>query len=414
MLATVQSLITKSAKDMGVSEEQLKKLLKADATHTSQIYVRMDDGHEKEFDIFRVQHNNKLGPYKGGIRFHPKVDLHEVTALATTMSLKCALANLPLGGAKGGIAFDPKEVSEAELQKISRAFVDAMYPFIGPEKDIPAPDVNTNAKIMGWMVDEYLFLRHKNEPDLKMKDIQLKATFTGKAIEDGGTLGREEATGRGGVYILLRLFKALGINPTEISIAIQGFGNVGYYFALLAEEAGCKVVALSDSKMAIVSEDMTKSIDIRNAKNHKQKFGTFSGIPGTKLISQEHMMELPVDVLVPAAMENSVSAHNMKNIKAKIIVAMANGPVTFDAIDHFSQNGQIVVPDILANAGGVIVSYIEWLQNMQDQKWSEDRVNVKLSEMIIKSFDEVWAISKEKNITLTSSAFQVAIGKLIS
>ena len=411
MLATVHKLITNASNNIGLTSAEIQKLLEPDHVHRGKIYIKMDDGHEKEFDAFRIQHNNKLGPYKGGIRFHPKVDDNEVKALATIMSLKCALSNLPLGGGKGGVAVDPKELSETELQRLSRAYVDLMYSYIGVNKDIPAPDVNTNPKIMSWMVDEYLYLHHKNEPKAQMKDIQLKGTFTGKDVIDGGTLGRVEATGRGGVYVLLRLLKALNIG-NDISIAVQGFGNVGYYFALLAQEAGCRVVAISDSKTAILADDFKKGIDIIKAKAHKEKTGSLSGFSGTTVISNEHLLELPVEVLVPSALENVIHKNNADKVKAKIVVSMANGPITFEAYEVLGKKDVIVVPDVLANAGGVIVSYLEWYQNLHDQKWSEERVNVKLKELITAAFDDIWALSRENEIDLTIAAYQIAIEKI--
>ena len=412
MLATVHKQISESAKWLNLKEDQIGKLLTPDHVHKGKLYVKMDDGHEKEFDAYRIQHNNKLGPYKGGIRFHQKVDDNEVNALATTMTLKCALVNLPFGGAKGGIAVDVNTLSEAELQRLSRAYVGFLFPFIGPQKDIPAPDVNTNSKIMSWMVDEYLYLCHKNNKEAKIKDIQLRATFTGKDIKDGGTLGRKEATGRGGLYALLRLYKALGkqVNGT---IAVQGFGNVGYYFALFAQQAGFKIVAISDSKTGIVSTNMQKGIDVEKAKIHKLKTGSLLGFEGTELISNEHLLELPVDVLVPAALENTIHKTNAPKIKAGIVVSMANGPITHEAIEILDKEGKIIIPDVLANAGGVVVSYLEWLQNTQDQRWSEERVNIKLNEIMITAFDKAWLLSKEKSITLSFAAFIIAIERLI-
>ncbi len=412
MLNTVHKLITQASEGAGLKKSDLDKLLTPDAIHKDKIYIKMDDGHEKECDAFRIQHNNKLGPYKGGIRFHPKVDDHEVSALAITMSLKCALVGLPLGGAKGGVAVDPKELSETELQRLARAYVGFIYPFIGPRKDIPAPDVNTDPKIMSWMVDEYLYLCRKNGENKNMKDIQIKSTFTGKDIKDGGTLGRKESTGRGGVYVLLRLLNALGMKK-DVKVAVQGFGNVGYHFALLAKESGCKIIAISDSKHAIVSKDMQTSIDVEKAHNHKMKYGSLEGIPGTEIISNEHLLELDVDVLVPSALENSIHKANCDKIKSKIIIAMANGPVTHEALVGLEARGIIVMPDILANAGGVVVSYLEWLQNMEDQKWSESRVNIKLNEIMIRAFDEVWSESNSGKNSLSESAYKIAINKLM-
>lgn len=412
MLTTVHKLITEASEHLGLKKNDLERLLTPNAIHKEKIFIKMDDGHEKEYDAFRIQHNNKLGPYKGGIRFHPKVEENEVSALAITMSMKCALAGLPLGGAKGGIAVDPKVLSEVELQRLARAYVDFVYPFIGPDIDIPAPDVNTDSKIMLWMVDEYLYLCRKNDDYKNMKDIQIKSTFTGKTVKDGGTLGRNEATGRGGVFVLLRLLNALKLN-SDVKIAVQGFGNVGYHFALFAKEAGCKVIALSDSKHGILAKDTEMGIDVEKAYHHKQKYGSLEGIPDTEIISNERLLELDVDVLVPSALENAIHKANCDKIRAKIVVAMANGPVTHEALVNLESRGVIVVPDILANAGGVVVSYLEWLQNREDQRWSESRVNVKLNEIMIRAFDNVWGESEGGKNSLSVSAYKIAINKIL-
>lgn len=413
MLATVHALITKAAQDSGLDPKVLATVLKPEHVHMKKLYIKMDDGHEKEFAAFRVQHNSNRGPYKGGIRFHTHVDLDEVSALAAVMSLKCALCAIPFGGGKGGVVVDPQTLSETELQRLSRAYVQAFHTILGPELDIPAPDMNTNAKIMSWMVDEFLDVYLRNPENKPYKTSQLRATFTGKAISDGGTLGRVEATGRGGVMILLRLLKALKKDPSTIKIAVQGFGNVGYHFALLAQKAGCTIVAVSDSKRAIMMLDEKKGLDIQHLYNHKIKTGSLAGIPGTKEIALEHLLELSVDVLVPAAFENVITSANQDKIKAKIVICMANSPVTEVSLEYLHAKGIVVVPDVVANAGGVIVSYLEWLQNMHDQKWSEDHVNVKLSEYISDAFDAIWQNAEENKTSLTESAYRLAFQKLI-
>jgi glutamate dehydrogenase/leucine dehydrogenase len=411
MLQSVKKHITHSAINLSKSEKEIDALLKPDNISKSRLYIKMDDGHEKEFDAYRVQHNNKMGPYKGGIRFHPKVDDHEVSALATIMSLKCALAGIPFGGAKGGVSVDTRSLSDNELQKLSRAYVDEMYDIIGPDKDIPAPDVNTNPRIISWMVDEYIYLYKKHNPNSNVKDIYLKSSFTGKLLSDGGTLGRVESTGRGGMYILERIIMLNDMRP-NLTVAIQGFGNVGYHFALFAQESGLKVVAISDSKGAIVARDFNTGIDVKKAKAHKDKSGHLSNMSGTDNIANEHLLELGVDVVVPSALENVITIHNADKIKANIIMCMANGPVSFEATQKLQSNGKVVIPDVLANAGGVIVSYLEWIQNQKDQVWSEERVNLTLKELIISAFDDIWNLSREKKIPLVESTYMRAVEKL--
>lgn len=431
MLQTAQNLIKETGKTLHLSEEQIQKLVRPNRIHKANLKISLDNGESRTFEAFRVQHNNNLGPYKGGIRFHPQVSVEEVQALATLMSIKCSVAGIPLGGGKGGIIVDPKTLSETELERMSRAYVDAFFEFIGEEKDIPAPDVNTNGQIMSWMVDEYIKLKAQNS-NLKMNEVtegqrsKWRGSFTGKPIEIGGSLGRTEATGRGGVIALKALLSKLGSNfktsGTKPTVAVQGFGNVGYYFAKIASDEGFDVVAVSDSKGGIVYKDM-EPLDIPLVMNCKKEKGTLSGcycaggvcdLRGGRPISNEELLELPVDILVPSALENVINAENMTKIKAKIIVEMANGPLTEEAQSHLVKKGVQIIPDVFANSGGVTVSYLEWKQNMENQKWTEEDVNAKLYELMTAAFESIWNTSEKTKSSLKNAAFEVAIERMLT
>ena len=406
MLATAQQSIRHAAQSLKLSKSDIEEFLTPDHIHTADLSIMMDDGHTKTFKAFRVQHNNQRGPYKGGIRFHPAVDMHEVQALATLMTMKCAIADLPLGGGKGGVGVDPKSLSPAELERISRAWVHAFVDHIGPEKDVPAPDVNTGAKEMEWMTDEFV----KISADLVHTPTQKRATFTGKPVEKGGSLGRTEATGQGGVYVLEALLHRLGKNPAETTIAIQGIGNVGYYFAKLAQELGCKIVAISDSKGGVYAPAGLPLIS--HVLGHKQKSGHLDGLPGTTHLSNEHLLELAVDILVPSALENAITEKNAPKVKAEAVIEMANGPLTSGAYDILTARGATIVPDILANAGGVTASYLEWYQNMHEEVWTLKQVDTKLKELIGKAFDAVWERSQKEHLTLRDAAFIIALERV--
>ncbi len=375
------------------------------------IPLKRDNGELEIFEGYRIQHNNFLGPYKGGIRYYPAVDEDEVKTLALLMTIKNAVVGLPLGGGKGGIKVDPKTLSEKELENLSREFVRKIYDFIGPEKDVPAPDVNTNSRIMDWMVDEYLKMAKSNET-------YLKATFTGKSIENGGSEGREEATGKGGAIILEALVQKLNLQK-PLRVAIQGFGNVGFNLAKFLYEQGYKIVALSDSKGGIYSEEGFNPALVMECKKEK---GMVSGCycVGSvcdsnlgKDISNDELLELDVDILAPAALENVINENNVSKIKAKIILEMANNPLTEIADEILEKRGVIIVPDILANSGGVTVSYFEMLQNIQGEKWSKEEVFKKLEEYLVKAFDNVWQISKEHNLSLRKSSFILALKNIL-
>src|SRR3989344_1002906 len=422
ILDTAQSLIVKTAKNLGLRENQIKRLLEPEMVHEFSLPVKMDKGQIQLFKAFRIQHNSALGPYKGGIRFHQGVTREEVQALAILMSIKCAVVGIPYGGGKGGVAVDPKKLSPAELERLSRAYAAAVAPFIGPQKDIPAPDVNTNAQIMAWMLDEYeKIIGHKSP-----------ATFTGKPLSRGGSLGRNEATGRGGVIILQALLAKLKIENLKLKIAVsptvavQGFGNVGYYFAKLAREKGASLVAVSDSKGGIVKKVKSRltqlePLDIPLVMECKRKKGFLAGCccsggvcdtRGGRAISNSEILEMPVDILVPAALENVITSGNMQKIKAKVIIEMANGPVTEEADQYLQKKGLIIVPDVLANAGGVATSYLEWVQSRQGFWWTEEEVNVKLASLMTRAFEAIYSLAQEKKIPLKQAAYDLAISRI--
>ncbi len=415
MLASAQILIKKVGQKIGLDEVEIEKLIQPEYIHEFFFPMKMDNGEERIFQGWRIQHNSTLGPYKGGIRFHPETTKEEVQALAILMSIKCAAAGLPYGGGKGGVKVDPKTLSESELERLSREYTKKIARFIGEDIDVPAPDVNTNPKIIGWMLDEYEKIMGKKSP----------ATFTGKPIDRGGSLGRNEATGRGGVIILKELLSKLKSqfpNPEfqkTLTIAVQGFGNVGYYFAKIAEENGFKVVAISDSKGGVYVKD---GLSVETTMTCKKEKGTVAGcycrgsvcdVKYGKTISNEELLELPVDILVPAALENVINDKNMKKIRARIIVEMANGPITEEAFKYLNEQGKIVVPDVLANSGGVTVSYLEWVQGKQGYWWSESEVSKKLEEMMSRAFETIWQTAQRERISLKESAFQVALKRIL-
>ncbi len=356
-----------------------------------------DAGEKKSVRGYRVQHNNILGAYKGGLRYHPAVDLDEAKALAFWMTMKNALVDVPFGGGKGGVEINPKDLSEGELERLTRSFTRELHPHIGPEKDVPAPDVNTNSKIMHWIVDEFSKLTGKHTP----------AVVTGKPVEHGGSEGRTEATGYGGGYVLEAMLKNLGKKPQGMTVAIQGFGNVGGYLAKYLQDAGFTIVALSDSKSGTYSEH---GIDITAAEAHKKEQGTFAGLG--KEISVYSLLSLPVDILVPAALENAITETNAGEVRASIVLELANGPTTLEADAILREKGITVIPDILANAGGVVVSYFEWLQNKSGESWTKDDVLAKLKATMETAVEKVWQMSLVKNISLRDAAYAVALENL--
>lgn len=415
-----------------LNKKEKEKLIFLKSPHRiikGEILVKMDDGSIKSFPAYRVQYNNSLGPYKGGIRFHPNVNEDEVKSLAFWMMIKCALVGLPYGGGKGGVKVDPKLLSKKELERLARAYTHFIEPCIGPETDIPAPDVNTNAETMGWMTDEFIKLKIKKNLKLKINKKTLnylQATFTGKPLNLGGSLGREEATGRGGVIILKALLSKLKLNQKKLTVAIQGFGNVGSYFAKIADEEGLKVVAVSDSQGGVLKKANDKefsSLNIPSLIKEKKEKGYLKNCikqnSNLSYITNEKLLELPVDILVLAALEGSITKKNFRNIKAKIIVEMANGGIQPSIENFLHQKGIIVLPDILVNSGGVTVSYFEWWQNLKNKKWSEKKVNTELERKMKNVFKNVWKkylkIKAKTNhpITLRTACYLLALEKIL-
>ena len=395
--------------DKGV-EEIFKILEKPQREIKVFLPLKRENGEVEIFEGYRIQHNNFLGPYKGGIRYFPEVNEDEIKTLAFLMTIKCALAGLPLGGAKGGIKVDPKTLSEKELEELSREYVRKIYDFIGPDKDVPAPDVNTNSKIMDWMIDEYLKIS-------KSDDKKLKATFTGKSVENDGSEGREEATGKGGEIILERFIEKMNLQK-PLRVAIQGFGNVGYNLAKFLYQKGYKLVALSDSKGGIYSEEGFNPELVMECKKEKGMIsgcyciGSVCDINLGKDISNEELLELDVDILIPSALENVITKENANKVKAKIILEMANNPLTEEADKILDEKGVVIIPDILANSGGVIVSYFEMLQNLNDEKWSKEKVFEELEKYLSRAFDEVWEIKEKLNLSLRKASFIVALKRI--
>jgi len=371
--------------------------------------ITMDSGVVQTFTAFRVQYNDARGPFKGGIRYYPKVDLNEVKALAFWMTMKCGVAGIPMGGGKGGIIVDVKKLSAREIEALSRAWVRAFAKYLGPRTDVPAPDVYTTPQIMGWMVDEYARLTGNWEP----------AVFTGKPLAIGGSLGRTEATGFGGAMVFEELAKKLKIKKGA-TVAVQGFGNVGYYVAEKLHDMGYKIVALSDSKGGIL-DIRGKGMDPRNVLASKKEKGMIDGCyclgsvcdcEHYKQITNDQLLQLKVDVLIPAALENVITAKNVGKIKAKAIIEMANGPLTPDADEKLFRRKIPVVPDILSNAGGVTVSYFEWAQNLSGVYWTKADVFQKLRAVMTTGFNDVWAAAEKYKVDLRTGAYVVALKRV--
>lgn len=396
MLVTAQALITKVGKQLGLSPAEIADLLKTDAEH--QFEIELSTG--KKAKAFRVQHNNALGPYKGGIRFHPEVNLDEVRALATLMSLKTAAVGLPLGGGKGGVTIDPRDLSKDELEQLARGYASGLVTHIGPEKDVPGPDVGISPTIMDWMADEY----EEQTGDTS------RSSFTGKSVAKGGSLGRDSSTGRGGVIVLSELQKLRGKADERLRYAVQGFGNVASYFALIAEveQPNWKLVAATDSSGGVVNPSGLDPQQLEDYKRSGHKLKDY----GQRSITNQELIEEGVDVLVLAALGGVITKDNMKKVKAKIILELANGPVSEEAYEHLSKKGVLIVPDILANAGGVIVSYLEWLQNRAGEHWKEDVVNAKLNDTLVQATREIYKYAVAQSVTLKEAALAVAIQRI--
>ncbi len=361
--------------------------------------VRMDNGQVKAFKGFRVQYNDARGPCKGGIRFHPQETIDTVKALAAWMTWKTACVGIPLGGGKGGVICNPKEMSVGELERLSRAYIDAIGAIIGPELDIPAPDVYTTPQIMAWMVDEFAKIRGYNAPGV----------ITGKPIALGGSEGRGDATARGAVYTIREASKRLNIPLRGATVAVQGYGNAGSYAAILMQEMGAQIIAVSDSKGGIVND---KGLGPNDVLQHKQKTGSVVGFPGAKPITNEALLELQCDILVPAALENVITTKNASRIKAKIIAEAANGPTTPEADDILFKNKVFDIPDFLCNAGGVTVSYFEWVQNIYGLYWPVEEVHDRLDKIMTKAFNDVWVMHTKHNVNMRMAAYMLSVQRV--
>jgi glutamate dehydrogenase (NADP+) len=391
-----------------IDEETLIRLKHPKAVHKVSIPVRMDNGSLRIFTGYRVRHDDTLGPTKGGIRYHPDVTLDEVETLAFWMTCKCAVAGLPFGGGKGGITVNPKELSPFEVEKMSRSFIDQVADFIGPETDIPAPDVYTNAMIMGWMMDEYSKIRRRRVPDV----------ITGKPLPLGGSLGRDDATGRGAYICIKELEGKHKWDPEKIRVAVQGFGNAGQHVARLLHADGYKIVAVSDSQGGVYRHDGHDIPSMVRSKNEKHELkcvyceSSVAGIDASDKITNEELLTLDVDILIPAALGNQITRDNADRVKAHTIVEAANGPLTSEADAIINGNGKIVIPDILANAGGVTVSYFEWVQNRSGYYWDLKEIHNKLHKIMTKAFNEVFNLMEVNGIDMRTAAYAKALSRI--
>lgn len=399
VLATVEN----AANILGYKPAEYEAVKYPERELSVSVPVRMDDGSVKVFKGYRVQHSTVRGPAKGGIRYHQNVNLDEVKALSAWMTFKCAVADIPYGGGKGGVVVDPTTLSDGEKQRLTRRFTSMISPIIGPDKDIPAPDVGTNAEVMGWIMDTYSMLNGHSTP----------AVVTGKPIALGGSEGRNEATGRGIMLNTLYICQKLGIDIKAATVTIQGMGNVGSVTAKLLDKEGAKIVAVSDVSGGIYNENGLNIPAILEYLSVKGNLLSGYNEDGMKRISNEELLTLDTSILIPAALENQINKDNADKIKAKVIVEGANGPTTIEADEILDKKGVVLVPDILANSGGVIVSYFEWVQNLQSFEWTEEEVNSKLARKMSKAFENVYGIAKEKNVSLRTGAYLIALKSVV-
>ncbi|MBD2078744.1 Glu/Leu/Phe/Val dehydrogenase [Leptolyngbya sp. FACHB-17] len=408
LLSDASLRLQQALKYTALSEDAIESLKSAKASLSVSIPVRMDDGSLKVFQGYRVRYDDSRGAGKGGVRYHPNVTLDEVQSLAFWMTFKCAVLNLPFGGAKGGITVNPKALSRLELERLSRGYIDAIADFIGPDVDILAPDVYTNAMVMGWMMDQYSIIRRQNT----------LGVVTGKPIAMGGSLGRDTATAMGALFVIEAMLPKFDRKPQDTTIAVQGFGNAGATIAELLYRAGYKVVAVSDSKGAIYSE---AGLDIPSIRQHKNETralqavyceGSVCTVTEHDRITNKELLELDVDVLLPAALENQITEANANNIKAKLIFELANGPITSAADAILEQRGIYVFPDILVNAGGVTVSYFEWVQNRNGLYWTLGEVNQTLQRKMVEETERIWSIAQELSIPVRTAAYVHALRRL--
>lgn len=398
VLTSTQIIIKQALDKLGYPESVYELLKEPIRSLTVRIPVRMDDGSVKIFTGYRAQHNDAVGPTKGGVRFHPDVTEREVKALSIWMSLKAGIVDLPYGGGKGGIVCDPRKMSFRELERLSRGYVRAISQIVGPAKDIPAPDVFTNSQIMAWMLDEYSRIREFDSPGF----------ITGKPLVLGGSRGRETATAKGVTLMIREAAKKRGIDLKGARVIVQGFGNAGSYLSKFMYDAGAKVIAISDMHGALYNPD---GLDIDYLLDRRDSHGSVTNLFEDRITNQE-MLELECDILVPAAVENQITAQNAPNIKAKIVVEAANGPTTLEATKILVDRGILIVPDVLASAGGVTVSYFEWVQNNQGYYWSEEEVERKLEEIMVQAFENVYQTAQTRGIDMRLAAYMVGVRKM--
>ena len=395
-----QQQLDRAAKKLDLAPEVHALLREPMRTLEVRFPVRMDDGTTRVFTGFRVQYNDARGPTKGGLRFFPEETVDTVKALAAWMTWKCAVVGIPYGGGKGGVICNPKELSVGELERVSRNYIRAIGRFIGPERDIPAPDVYTTPQVMAWMMDEYSKIVGYNVPGV----------ITGKPIPLGGSLGRGDATARGAMYTIMEAAKVLKLNLKGATVAVQGYGNAGYFAAKLMQEiAGSKVIAVTDSQGGVYA---TSGIDAEVAQAHKQKTGSVTGLTGAKAITNKDILELDVDVLIPAALENVITEKNAASVKAKIIAEAANGPTTPEADDILYKNGKFLIPDFLCNAGGVTVSYFEWVQNIGGYYWALSEVHQRLEQTMTAAFRDVHEMAMKHKVDHRTAAYMVAVQRV--
>jgi len=388
-----------AAEKLGLTENMRSRIKYPQRSLIVSVPVRLDNASIKRFEGFRVQHSTMMGPAKGGVRYHPDVTLDEIKALATLMTWKCAVAGIPYGGSKGGITCNPKEMSEGELERMTRRYFSEIMPIVGPEKDIPAPDISTNAQTMAWMMDTFSVNKGYTVPGV----------VTGKPLEIGGSLGRDSATARGTVYSIENAAKYIGLDLSNATCAVQGFGNAGSIAAKLIKEIGVKVIAVSDSKGGIFD---STGLDPDKVLEHKSKTESVIGYSGSDEISNEDLLTIDCDILIPAALENVITKKNASDIKAKILAEAANGPTTPDADHILEENGVFIIPDILANGGGVTVSYFEWVQNVQHLFWTEDEINKRLREIMDHSFKAVIEVKEKYKAHMRIAANMLGISRV--
>lgn len=407
--------LKKTKEILGLSDTTVEQLSTPQNVIEEEIEITRDDGSKESLNAYRVQWNNARGPFKGGIRFHPEADMDEVKALAALMAIKCAVVDIPLGGGKGGVQVNPKELSQSEIEQVARAWAKTMAGHIGVDKDIPAPDVYTNPQVMAWMVDEYEKATGKSEPGV----------ITGKPVELGGSLGRGTATAQGGVHVLEEMVQKKGLDRSQLKVAIQGFGNAGYNAAKILHGLGYVIVAVSDSKGGVYSP---KGLDPQSIYRAKQEKGSLSGLycdgsvcdtekmteDQVELMGSADVLTVDADIVIPAALDRAINAENASGIKAKIVLELANGPTTPEADEILEGNGVLVIPDVLANAGGVTVSYFEWVQNRQQFYWTEQEVQERLKPIMVNAFHSVWEMSQDKSISMRQAAFVTGAQRIVA